>query len=265
MYMIKKIGAAAFAAAAMSVVLWASGASAASFTHAEVEPDIGATLTSTGTGLVSVDAGSGNKARADVGVNGVAASSAYAMSIWADDFTVTGGTGTGMLNLSVRINGTLTPNSGDAIYALLASSSPFTTEDIADWLDGDIATRLNTQFLLEVEMDDTPDSPHATHTLPSGTHDVTYYLNIPFEYGTPFYLTSVLDIDGVGDFYNSAHFGITVPTGATLQAASGAVYSAAATVPEPSTWLLLGAGLAGLVGMRKRFAGSARGHSASWS
>ena len=81
---------------------------------------------------------------------------------------------------------------------------------------------------------------------------IVRYSAIPpgqFSIGTGGQFSIGANTGGSEDFFNSANFGITGPTGATLVALSGTTYAAA--VPEPAAVWLFGSGLSGLARKRK--------------
>lgn len=206
-------------------------------------------------GTVMVEGAEGQKSRASYGDNGVALPSGggYAVSTWSDGFVVSGGSGVGTLNLSIQLHGTLI-DEADVIYALLKSddSNAFSPTAIVGDAGAGYIDLPGTIPVLLVEVDDTPDYPadFGAISLPSGFVDQQFNVSISFNYGQAFYLASVLDIGGYGDFYNSADFGITAPEGASLTSLSGTLYSPAA-VPEPETYTMMLAGL-GLMGFMAR-------------
>jgi hypothetical protein len=205
---------------------------------------------------IMVSGALGEKSRAAFGANGVAlpSSGGYAVSVWSDGFVVNGGSGVGTLNLSIQLHGTLIAEA-DVVYALLKSddSNAFSPAAIiADAGAGYINLPGTTPVLL-VEVDDTPDypvNPGTVFSLPSGFVNQVFNVSVSFTYGQTFYLASVLDIGGYGDFYNSADFGITAPDGTSITSLSGTLYPAAA-VPEAETYAMMLAGL-GLVGFMAR-------------
>lgn len=207
------------------------------------------------TGMVMVTGISGQKSRASYGDNGVAlpTGGGYAVSAWLDGFVVSGGSGVGTLNLSVQLHGTLY-DPADVNYALLMSNDPNAFSPAAIVADAGAAyiNLPSTTPVLLVEVDDTPDYPAGSGAIafPSGAVNQQFNVNLSFVYGQTFYLASVLDIGGYGDFYNSASFGIAAPVGATINSLSGTIYPVAA-VPEPETYAMLLAGL-GLVGWAAR-------------
>jgi hypothetical protein len=205
-------------------------------------------------GSVMVAGAAGQKARASLGDNGVAMPSGgggYAVSAWSDGFVVTGGSGTASLNLSVQLHGTLI-DPQDAHYALLKSDDPNAFSPASIISEGVATTGpAGTTQVLYVEVDDSFDhSDHGATSLPSGFVNQVFNMNVSFTYGQTFYLASVLDIGGHGDFYNSADFGITAPVGAGITSLSGTLYPAAA-VPEADTYAMMLAGLS-LVGFAAR-------------
>jgi hypothetical protein len=167
-------------------------------------------------------------------------SGAYAESIWADAFVIRGGTGSATVHVSVRVDGWLDgagqpggPGS-NAFYALFIGDAPMFCEFDALSCGGRLAIPLTEPL--------------------SGTQVLG--ADIPFTYDQPFYVASYLGAEvvggaaGVADFFHSAHFGISAPTGATLTAESGTLYPAVVSVPEPAAvWLLL-LGLPGAVWVR---------------
>lgn len=201
---------------------------------------------------VMVTGVAGQKARASFGDNGVAipSSAGYAVSAWSDGFVVTGGSGAGSLNLSVQLHGTLI-DPQDVHYALLKSDDPNAFSPATIITDGVATVPTDTTQVLYVEVDDSLDhGDHGAISLPSGFVNQVFNVSVSFTYGQTFYLASVLDIGGHGDFYNSAVFGVTAPEGANITSLSGTLYPAAA-VPEADTYAMILAGL-GLVGFMAR-------------
>lgn len=176
---------------------------------------------------------------------------AYAETSWSDAFTIFGGTGTGILSVSVLVEGGLSGVGANATYALFASNSPITLGQ-----EGGTG-------LLGFSPDGISSGPDGSskvinaYGLTSGAH--VYTADIPFTYGTTFYIASYLAVevlgDGSADFYGSSHFAATAPGGLAVTGASGMTYAQTAVVPLPGAVWLFGTGLLGLLS-RKRFFGS---------
>lgn len=172
---------------------------------------------------------------------------AYAETGWSDAFTIFGGTGAGTLSVSVLVEGGLSGAGANATYALFASDSPITQGQ-----EGGAG-------LLGFSNDGTSSGPDGSskvinaYGLTSGTH--VYSADIPFTYGTTFYIASYLSVealgDGTADFFGSSHFAATAPGGLAVTGASGVTYAQAAVVPVPSAAWLFGSGFLGLLS-RKR-------------
>lgn len=206
-------------------------------------------------GTASVSGSDGQKARASYGDNGVALppGGGYALSVWSDGFVVNGGSGDGTLNFSVRFHGTLF-DPQDTTYALLMAVDPVAFSPAAIVADADYGyVNLPATTSLLVEVDATPDFAPGlnVYQFSPGFIDELINVSVPFTYGHTFYLASVLDIGGYGDFYHSAKFGITAPEGAVINSLSGSFYPAAA-VPELETWVMTLAGLSLLVVQHRR-------------
>lgn len=177
---------------------------------------------------------------------------AAAISIWAEEFVITGGTGTGSVLVSAAVTGQFGPKpapsyGGSGAYFLFVAEAAeidaLFAQPLAYMNEADFsgATLSLVQNVLKPGLTDDGES------LPQGSaFGRTLTGTIEFTYGEPFYVVSVLggyaNDFGVLDAFNSAEFGITAPAGAALTAASGFTYAAA--VPEPSTYALLAAGFA---------------------
>lgn len=167
-----------------------------------------------------------------------------ALSAWADGFTVTGGIGSGLANVSMTLDGAFGASSYAAAgYALIKAAYPVLPMDLISYISGGSPLPAD----VEVVMWSLKDSIHnagAINTVMTGSFN--------FDYNTPFYLTSVFGVmaSGIGhaDFSNTGTFGITLP--GNLVSDSGTGYMAAA-VPEAHEWALMMAGL-GLIGLRAR-------------
>ena len=175
---------------------------------------------------------------------------AHAESSWSDAFTIVGGTGTGILNVSVKVEGSLSGSGVAGVsgpistYRLFASDTPFTSAELLSLLDNYPATPDGSKTVIgEIVFDGSF----------SGSN--VFSAEIPFTYGTTFYLASHLMAEtlgnGTADFYGSSLFGATAPNGATVTGASGTTYALAAAVPEADTYAMMLAGL-GLIGWRAR-------------
>ena len=180
------------------------------------------------------------KARASFGNNGGFATAsnqpaylgAYAESIWMDGFNIAGNVGTGYLNISVLVSGTLDGNGkpggpgSNSYYGLYVSDSPISCDFDAVFCTGTSLIPLTEPI--------------------SGSRIFTNQL--PFTYGEPFYVASYLGAEVIGngfaDFYGSAKFGATAPGNVPVVGNSGVTYSLASSVPEPTTAILLFVGLA---------------------
>jgi hypothetical protein len=236
---------AALAAAAFSAAGLTAAAPLTPFNYVLVDvfaggPSDGTSVLSSTTGPVLVErgvtAGAFGKARAAFGSNEFAAQSkAAGGSMWSDGFVVTGGTGSGMLAVSVQIEGTVVGASPDMSYTLFLSDNPFDAQTILDSL------------MIDDQNPSVPGASSVLHTEifhdgfhPTGALNIMLVGNIPFAYGQPFYLASLFggDVGVAGDSEEfSAAFGITAPAAAVLQTQSQAVYASA--VPEPATPVLV--------------------------
>lgn len=149
-------------------------------------------------------------------------------SAWSDGFTLTG-SGSGQLAVSANVQAAIAGSNSDLSYELWLSSSLFDIDVVIAAYDSD-GPIPNAQQRIDYN------TGASANTVVFGT--------VPFTYGVPFYLLSVLsgDIDYAAGPVNvsaSTAFGIG-PSG--LVGLSGTSYVAA--VPEPTTWVLLAAGLA---------------------
>lgn len=233
-----------------------------------------------GTGVATASTVNGSaRAQSDYGLNRVAAASfapvddallrqtsiggpfADAFSVWADRFVVQGGTGVGRLSVSAIVSGQFGAQPGGfGFYDLMVVDS------------GDAAADANTVAAI-LRDESGPNTLSAVSVLsmaqevpapgfgtdveavaPGAAFGRVLAGQITFTYGRPFYLISVLGASA-NDFgslsaFNSAHFGITAPTGAAIVSDAGVSYAAA--VPEPSTAFMALVACLGLAGWRSR-------------
>ena len=179
------------------------------------------------------------KARASFGNNkGFATASnqpaylgAYAESIWMDGFNIAGNVGTGNLNISVLVSGTLDGSGkpggpgSNSFYGLFVSDSPISCDFDAVFCTGTTLIPFTEPL--------------------SGSRLFT--IQLPFTYGKTFYVASYLGAEvlgnGFADFYGSAHFGATAPGNVSIVGSSGTEYALVSSIPEPATVFLLFAGL----------------------
>lgn len=181
---------------------------------------------------------------------------AYAGSLWWDQYTISGGSGTGSASFSAALDGGLGSSglAGAGVGYVLAISSTLPTSFNIDFAS---LTPLNTSSWLDTQL--------AAFNTPSGANVLAYYVdgvsgtsnklidqlfagNFGFTYDTPFYIGAALLTGAGGDsgsanFFNTATFNIALAAGDTLMVAS--------SVPEPGEWAMLMAGL-GLIGLRLR-------------
>jgi hypothetical protein len=214
------------------------------------------------TSLVSVS-GSGYSASAqtDYGINQATSGTtsntlAYAGSLWWDQYTISGGAGTGSASFIANLNGSLASTGLSAAgvgYVLAISSSlptsfnidfsTLTPANTSSWLNNQLAA-FNTQTganVLAYYVD-------GVTGFSSMAVNQTYADSFSFTYDTPFYIGAALltgagGNSGTANFFNTATLNLTLGAGDTLTMASA--------VPEPGEWLMLLAGL-GLVGLRLR-------------
>jgi hypothetical protein len=210
--------------------------------------------------LVSVS-GTGYTASAqtDYGINQATSGTtsntlAYAGSLWWDQYTISGGSGTGTAGFTAALDGSLASSglAGAGVgYALVISSSLPTSYSI----DFSTLTATNTSTWLNTQLAAFEASTGAV-VLASYVDGValgadklinqSFAGNFDFTYGTSFYIGAVLltgagGNSGTSDFFNTATFNLGLSGGDTVVMAS--------SVPEPGEWAMLLAGL-GLIGLR---------------
>lgn len=179
---------------------------------------------------------------------------AYAVSAWADSFTIVGGTGDFAADVSVTLSGQFGSGAySEAAYGLFAISSTLYgqvlnggSEFVFDLLFNGLPTEPAYQevIFLSASSDDGDYTP-GSFTVTGQVHGT---------YGETFYLLSVLgtyaEEDGEINMFDTAVFGLTGPAGGELLTGSGTPYAPA--VPEPGTYALCAVGLALIFGAHRR-------------
>jgi len=158
-------------------------------------------------------------------------------SYWTDQFTPSGGMGTGTAATSVTLTGTIDPGAfAVAVYSLFVSTTPLNDDEkLLAALEEVLFTGTSTD----------PQSVISTVVTNFGSTPITATGSYSFTYSVPFYFASVLGTFAGGDagvdLLNTAKVGITLPNQAAV-GLSGTVYVAA--IPEPGTWAMMLAGFA---------------------
>lgn len=228
-------------------------------------------------GPVVVEAGSQPTAygrfRAALGSNGFEAQGIGGIdrevdggSVWSDGFTVTGGTGSGLLTMSTHLTGSIS-GLGQMGYALFVSSQPYDLNALLATVGANHNGFWALQLANSVRVMFTgvangcgsgiwnPDCGHMPLQNYQGPMDVTLTAKVPFTYGQALYVATgfsgaVLTPGGSASFLHSADFAISAPAGATMAALSGSVYAAA--VPEASIGSMLSLGIVVIAVARRR-------------
>lgn len=197
----------------------------------------------------------------------------YGISSWQEQITVTGKSGSGILNLTARLDGSIQvwgpANSqglsgrGLASINYLVSSTP-TSHDFDPFQSGLSYACAETDLYCDYDRTQFTSVGSIFIESDQTDHfDQVVHLTIPFQYDVPFYLTGTLEVAAYGfefgsgalaDFFNTGKItSFSSPSGSTVNLASGAYEAFALTtpVPEPQAWLLAMAGF-GLVGISSR-------------
>lgn len=198
-------------------------------------------------------------ARSDYGINQASSSTkpgahAYAGSLWWDQYTISGGVGTGSTDFSAALAGNMSSagSAGAAVgYVLMVSTvvpaafeldfSSLVASNTLGWVESQIGDLSAGSTVLASYVDGVfygPDEAFAQ----------AYAGSFDFTYDSPFYIGALL-ITAAGGSAGKA--GIASTAVFTLAANPDDVVTVASAVPEPGQWSLLLAGL-GLVAWRVR-------------
>lgn len=195
---------------------------------------------------------------------------AFAEVSWSDAFTITGDSGSGLLDIAVKVDGSFSGANTNVQYHLFTSDSPITRgsnggsgllgyQDGSNQMPPDGSTEVISGYGVGADTLATlsPEELALVEANPLNSGSNLYSVQVPFTYGVPLYIASYLGVEalgtGIADFYGTAHFGISAPQGAVLTTGSETVYQAAnAVVPLPAAGWLFVSGLLGLRALRGR-------------
>jgi hypothetical protein len=167
-------------------------------------------------------------------------------AMWSDGFLVTGGVGSGVLNLSTRITGSVS-GQAEMFHGVFVSPAPF---DLATVLAAvrsapgfwavQLPNSVRVHFTGVANRCGLSNASNECGHVPlqnyAGPVDLTLTASVAFTYGQPLYVLAGFG-GGVGvfggsqSFLNSADFGISAPTGSTLASISGNTYAPAIAAP----------------------------------
>jgi len=213
------------------------GAHAAPYTYSAAGTFSAVVEQTSATGTAFVDVGSA-KAQTSFGINRAAwqatgqSNPVGALSIWSDQFTITGGTGAGSALMSFGVDGVIgSAPVFEGFFSVLRSASAPSAADLLALAIASVFVDVSPPPGSTVLFYDEGGTPEGDF----GPHSSGFSALVSFIYDEPFYLTGAgggyVTMNGAADFFSSARFGITVPAGATLVTASGTTYAAAVSEP----------------------------------